>query len=104
MKKKLLLLTVGLSALSAGSFLAGRAIVKHWKNRVINKDREKLESYVEKYLDGNDDLMAFIGTLSDEQVKELLQILGSIQREQSQLKIKSPVFPKYLSVIGFKTF
>lgn len=96
MKKKLLLLTAGLSILSAGSFLAGRTIIKHWKNRVVNKDREKLESYVEKYLNGNDDLMAFIGTLSDDQVKELLGILSSIQHEQSQLKLKSPVFPKYL--------
>lgn len=95
MKKKLLILT-GLSVLSAGSFVAAQALVKHLKNKAINKDREKLESYVEKYLHGNEELMEFVGTLSDEQVKELLGILDSIKREQNQLKLKSPAIPKIL--------
>lgn len=95
MKKKFLILTL-LSFISAGLFLAVYYLVKLVKNKVINKNREKLESYVEKYLHGNDELMKFVGTLSDEQVKELLGILESIQREQEQKKLKSPIIPKIL--------
>jgi len=95
MKKKLLIGVI-LSAISAGSFVAAYSLFKHLKRNAVKKDREKLESYVEKYLHGNDKLMEFVGTLSDDQVKELIGILASLQKEQNQLKIKSPVFPKYL--------
>jgi len=95
MKKKLIIFT-GLSVVSAGSVLAARALIKHLKNRAINKDRERLEAYVEKYLHGNEELLEFVGTLSDEQVKELLGILDAIQEKEQQLKIKSPLIPKIL--------
>lgn len=95
MKKKIFI-AAALSAISAGSYFAGRALVKHMQHKTVKKDREKLESYVEKYLHGNEKLLEFVGTLSDEQVKELLDILSSLQKEQDQLKIKAPVFPKYL--------
>lgn len=95
MKKKILIVTI-LSFISAGLFLVGYSAVKYLKNRKINKDRKKLEGYVDKYLHGSEEIMQFIGTLSDDQVKELLEILDRIQREQDQLKIKSPVLPKFL--------
>src|SRR5699024_1013972 len=95
MKKKILILTL-LSFVSAGLFLAVYFAVKFIKNKMVNKDREKLESYVEKYLHGNEELMKFVGTLSDEQVKELLGILQTIQREQNQKTLKSPAIPKIL--------
>jgi len=40
--------------------------------------------------------MEFIGTLSDSQVKELIEIIRSNEREQNQLKLKSPIIPKIL--------
>lgn len=95
MKKKILIVA-GLSIVSAGSLLAVRSLVKFLKNKTVNKEREQLQSYVKKYLHGNEKLMEFVGTLSDEQVKELIEILEALQKEQNQLKIKAPVFPKYL--------
>ncbi|MFH5811759.1 hypothetical protein [Companilactobacillus sp. FL22-1] len=95
MKKKIVIVTI-LSLVLAGVPLAIYAAVKFMKNKKINKERARLESYVEKYLHGNESLMEFVGTLSDEQVKELLDILDKIQKEQNQLKLKAPVFPKYL--------
>ncbi len=95
MKKKIFIVGI-LSVLSAGVFFVGYSMVKFLKNKMINKDRKKLEEYVEKYLHGNEKIMQFIGTLSDDQVKELLDILEKIQREQKQLKLKEPIFPKYL--------
>lgn len=95
MKKKLIIVGI-LSFLSAGSAVAGYSLVKYLKNKKINKDRKKLEEYVDKYLHGSEKIMQFIGTLSDDQVKELLDILEKIQHEQNQLKIKAPIFPKYL--------
>jgi len=52
MKKKFMI-CLGLSIASTGLVLAGRHLVKHLKTRNVKKDREKLESYVEKYLHGN---------------------------------------------------
>jgi len=95
MKKKMLIVTI-LSFVSAGLFLVFYSLVKFLKNKKINDERKKLEDYVEKYLHGNEKIMQFIGTLSDDQVKELLDILMKIQKEQDQLKLKSPIFPKYL--------
>ncbi|MFC6175682.1 hypothetical protein ACFQAV_02475 [Companilactobacillus huachuanensis] len=95
MKKKILIFTI-LSFVSAGMFLVIYSVVKFLKNKKINNERKKLEDYVEKYLHGNEKIMQFIGTLSDDQVKELLDILERIQKEQDQLKLKSPIFPKYL--------
>jgi len=93
MKKKLIICTI-LSFISAGLFLAVYCLIHLMKNKAVKKDREKLESYVDKYLHGNEELMEFVGTLSDDQVKELLGILASIQKKQNQLKIKSPIIPK----------
>lgn len=95
MKKKILIVAL-LLFISAGMFFVVYSLVKFLKNKVINQDRKKLEDYVGKYLHGNEKIMQFIGTLSDDQVKELLEILEKIQREQKQLKLKEPVFPKYL--------
>ncbi|ALB28337.1 hypothetical protein [Companilactobacillus heilongjiangensis] len=95
MKKKMLIVAI-LSFVSAGLFLVFYSLVKFLKNKKINDERKKLEDYVEKYLHGNEKIMQFIGTLSDDQVKELLDILMKIQKEQDQLKLKSPIFPKYL--------
>ncbi|PMD68350.1 hypothetical protein [Companilactobacillus nuruki] len=95
MKKKILIVA-GLSIVSAGSMLMVKSLIKYLKNKTVNKEREKLESYVDKYLQGNEKLLEFVGTLSDEQVKELIGILESLQKEKNQLKIKAPVFPKYL--------
>ncbi|WP_338216926.1 hypothetical protein [Companilactobacillus muriivasis] len=95
MKKKMLIVAI-LSFVSAGLFLVFYSLVKLLKNKKINDERKKLEDYVEKYLHGNEKIMQFIGTLSDDQVKELLDILEKIQKEQDQLKLKSPIFPKYL--------
>lgn len=95
MKKKILIVA-GLSIVSAGSLVAVRSLVKFLKNKTVNKEREQLQSYVKKYLHGNEKLMEFVGTLSDEQVKDLIEILETLQKEQNQLKIKAPVFPKYL--------
>lgn len=95
MKKKMLIVAI-LSFVSAGLFLVFYSLVKFLKNKQINDERKKLEDYVEKYLHGNEKIMQFIGTLSDDQVKELLDILMKIQKEQDQLKLKSPIFPKYL--------
>jgi len=95
MKKKMLIVAI-LSFVSAGLFLVFYSLVKFLKNKKINDERKKLEDYVEKYLHGNEKIMQFIGTLSDDQVKELLDILEKIQKEQDQLKLKSPIFPKYL--------
>ena len=95
MKKKFMI-CFGLSLASTGLVLAGRHLVKHLKKRNVKKDREKLESYVNKYLHGNEQLMEFIGTLSDSQVKELIEIIESNEREQNQLKLKSPIIPKIL--------
>ena len=95
MKKKMLIVAI-LSFVSAGLFLVFYSLVKLLKNKKINDERKKLEDYVEKYLHGNEKIMQFIGTLSDDQVKELLDILMKIQKEQDQLKLKSPIFPKYL--------
>lgn len=68
MKKKIVIVTI-LSLVLAGVPLAIYAAVKFMKNKKINKERARLESYVEKYLHGNESLMEFVGTLSDEQVK-----------------------------------
>jgi len=95
MKKKILIVTI-LSFVTAGVFLAVYSLVKFLKNKAINKDRKELEEYVGKYLNGNEKIMQFIATLSDDQIKELLEIIAKIQREQNQRKIKAPVFPKYL--------
>lgn len=95
MKKKMLIVAI-LSFVSAGLFLVFYSLVKFLKNKKINDERKKLEDYVEKYLHGNEKIMQFVGTLSDDQVKELLDILEKIQKEQDQLKLKSPIFPKYL--------
>ncbi|KRN99223.1 hypothetical protein [Companilactobacillus kimchiensis] len=95
MKKKLFI-SIILSVISAGLFLAVYSVIKLMKKSAVKKDREKLESYVEKYLHGNDKLMEFVGTLSDAQVKELIDVLGSLQKEQNELKLKAPIFPKYL--------
>lgn len=40
--------------------------------------------------------MEFVGTLSDSQVRELVEILDSLQRQREQLKLKSPNIPQYL--------
>ena len=95
MKKKILIVPI-LSVVSAGLFLAIYALIHFLKNRSIKKDREKLESMVDKYLHGNDKLMEFVGTLSDSQVRELVEILDSLQRQREQLKLKSPNIPQYL--------
>lgn len=95
MKKKLIILTI-LSAVSAGSFLAARKLSHFMKDKAIKEDRKKLESLVGKYLHGNEKLLEFVGTLSDAQVKELVEILDSIQKQRDQLKLKSPAIPEYL--------
>jgi len=95
MKKKFMI-CFGLSLASTGLVLAGRHLVNHLKTRNVKKDREKLEAYIDKYLHGNEQLMEFVGTLSDSQVKELIEILETNERKQNQLKLKSPIIPKIL--------
>ncbi|MQS75752.1 hypothetical protein [Companilactobacillus halodurans] len=95
MKKKILI-GILLSCVSTGTYFAVRAVKHSMKENAAKKDREKLESFVEKYLHGNDKLMDFVRTLSDDQVKELISILESLQKQKDQLKIKAPILPKYL--------
>ncbi|GEO57982.1 hypothetical protein [Companilactobacillus bobalius] len=95
MKKKLIILTI-LSAVSAGSFFAVRKLNHFMKDKAVKQDRKKLESLVDKYLHGNEKLLEFVGTLSDSQVRELVEILDSIQKQRDQLKLKSPAIPEYL--------
>jgi len=68
MKKKMLIVAI-LSFVSAGLFLVFYSLVKFLKNKKINDERKKLEDYVEKYLHGNEKIMQFVGTLSDDQVQ-----------------------------------
>ncbi|APU70867.1 hypothetical protein LCR01_07900 [Companilactobacillus crustorum] len=95
MKKKILIGLI-LAAGSAGTYFAISSLTKLLKNKAVQQDRKKLESYVDEYLHGNEKLMEFVGTLSDDQVKELIEILDALKKEQNQLKLKAPVFPKYL--------
>lgn len=95
MKKKIVIGII-ISAISAGTILTVSSVIHLLKNKTVQKDRAKLEEYVDKYLHGNEKLMAFVGTLSDDQVRELIDILETLKKEQEQLKLKAPVFPKYL--------
>ena len=95
MKKKIMIGII-LSALSAGTIFTVSSVIKLLKKKAVRQDRKELESYVEKYLHGNEKLMEFVETLTDDQVKDLIDILETLKREQDQPKLKAPVFPKYL--------
>lgn len=82
--------------MSAGLFLIVHFLIKLMKSQAVKKDRQKLEELVGKYLHGNEKLLEFVGTLSDSQVKELVEILDSLEKQRNQLKLKSPAIPKYI--------
>jgi hypothetical protein len=96
MDKKQIVIGIILSFLSAGTFLVAILIMKILKSLKVKKQRIQLESYIDKYFSGNNKLLAFVGTLSDDQVKILIKVIQKATEKSNDIKIKNLKLPKKL--------
>lgn len=96
MDKKQIAIGIILALLTGGFFLIFILVVKAIKTIRIKRERIQLESYIKDYFRGNEKLLAFVGTLSDEEVQILINIINKAREEKSDIEWKALRLPDIL--------
>lgn len=96
MDKKQIVIGIILALITGGLFLVAIIILKAIKAIKIKRERLQLESYIKDYFRGNEKLLAFVGTLSDEEVRILINIINKAREEKSDIEWKTLKLPKIL--------
>ncbi|MFC6322904.1 hypothetical protein [Companilactobacillus baiquanensis] len=95
MDKKQVAIGIILALLTGGFFLIAILIWKSFCTVKIKHERAQLETYVKDYFRGNEKLLAFVGTLSDDEVHVLMNIISKVREENTDIEWKTLNLPEF---------
>ncbi|MFD1418966.1 hypothetical protein [Companilactobacillus keshanensis] len=96
MDKKQIAVGMILALITGGIFLIAIFIWKAVRTLRVKRERIQLESYIKDYFRGNEKILAFVGTLSDEEVKILIDIINKVREDKSEIEWKTLKLPKVI--------